>query len=121
MNYNELKELLSKYGFCIEKIEPYDRTLYCFTNNPLFLTEEHENVFATAKFGKGKKLLCIVWFDKISISDDLLIFDNLEKGVDYDSKDLPQKIEKRFGLVEKNIKKAATKLKLKEINKDFKL
>ena len=37
------------------------------------------------------------------------------------NKDFIQKIEKRFGYVQKDIKKTIAKLKLKEINKDFEL
>ena len=89
-------------------------------NNTMFDETDCNDIFATAKFGMEHKLISIKWFDKISVSNDSLVFDEDKTGMDfYLNKDFIQKIEKRFGCVQKDIKKASIKLKLKEINKDF--
>lgn len=121
MNYNELKELLSRYGFCIENISTNDRNLYCFTNNPLFLTESHENVFATAKFGLLNELIDISWFDNLYVSKDNIGFSEMEKDIfaNYNSPRITEKIEKRLNKIQLDIKNAIVKLKKQKIEKDF--
>ena len=120
MNYNELKELLSKYGFCIENITPRARTLYCFTNNPLFLTKKNEHVFATAKFGSVDEIIDIYWFDELHMFEDHLIFSEIEKGkfVNYSQK-IAERIEKRLNDIKLNIKKTIVRLKKQKIEEDF--
>ena len=119
MNYYELKELLSRHGFCIENISTYDRKGYCFTNNPLFLSEDHENVFATAKFGLLNELIDISWFDELSVSQDNLVFSEMEKGTFVNSPKITEKIEKRLNKIQLNIKNAIVKLKKQKIEEDF--
>lgn len=119
MNYNELKELLHKYGFFIEDIAPNDRTLYCFTNNPLFLTAFQENVFATAKFGLGNELIDISWFDELSVTQENLGFSEYEKGVFVNSPNITKKIETRLNKIQLDIKKAVVRLKKLTIEEDF--
>ena len=119
MNYNELKELLNKYGFCIENIAPNDKTLYCFTNNPLFLTDFQENVFATAKFGLFDELIDISWFDDLSVSEDNLGFSEMEKAIFVNSPKIAEKIEKRLNKIQLDIKKAVVRLKKLTIEEDF--
>ena len=119
MNYNELKELLHKYGFFIEDIAPNDRTLYCFTNNPLFLTAFQENVFATAKFGLVDELIDISWFDSLSVCQDNLGFSEMEKGIFVNSPNITEKIEKRLNKIQLDIKKAVVRLKKLTIEEDF--
>ena len=119
MNYNELKELLHKYGFCIEEIAPNDRTLYCFTNNPLFLTAFQENVFATAKFGLVDELIDISWFDALSVCQDNLGFSEMKKGIFVNSPNITEKIEKRLNKIQLDIKKAIVRIKKLTIEEDF--
>ena len=119
MNYNELKELLHKYGFFIEDIAPNDRTLYCFTNNPLFLTAFQENVFATAKFGLVNELIDISWFDELSVTQENLGFSEYEKGVFVNSPNITKKIETRLNKIQLDIKKAVVRLKKLTIEEDF--
>jgi len=121
MNYNELKELLSRYGFCIENISTYDRKVYCFTNNPLFLSEDHENVFATAKFGLLNELIDISWFDKLYVFQDNIEFSQEETHsfANYSSPKITEKIEKRLNKIQLDIKNAIVKLKKQKIEEDF--
>lgn len=119
MNYNELKALLHKYGFCIEKIAPNDRTLYCFTKNPSFLTDFQENVFATAKFGLVDELIDISWFDELSVCQENLGFSEYEKGVFVNSPNITEKIEKRLNKIQLDIKKALVSLKKQKFEEDF--
>ena len=120
MNYNELKELLSRYGFCIENISTYDRNLYCFTNNPLFDTESNGNVFATARFGGlVAELIDISWFDDLSVYQDNLVFSEMEKGTFVNSPKITEKIEKRLNKIQLDIKNAIVRLKKQKIEEDF--
>lgn len=124
MNYDELKEIITRHGFIIDRYEDNwyscKLSLYIHANNTMFDETDCNDIFATAKFGMEHKLISIKWFDKISVSNDSLVFDEDKTGMDfYLNKDFIQKIEKRFGCVQKDIKKASIKLKLKEINKDF--
>lgn len=123
MNYDELKEIVTRHGFVIDKYDSkcINEHLYIHANNTMFDDTGCDDVLATVIFGKAHKFIRILWFDKLSISKKSLVFSEVKKGEDYDSKDLAQKIEKRFGLIQKNIKKTIAKLKLKEINKDFEL
>ncbi|MBO7694762.1 MAG: hypothetical protein J6T10_19270 [Methanobrevibacter sp.] len=122
MNYNELKEIVTRHGFVLDKYDGNcynsNEHLYIHANNTMFDDTGCNDVLATVIFGKAK-LIRILWFDKLSVSKKSLFFEEVKKGEDYDSKDLVQKIETRFGLIQNNIKKAIVKLKLKEINKDF--
>ena len=122
MKYNELKELLSRYGFCIENISYYDRNLYCFTNNPLFDTESNGNVFATARFGLLDELIDISWFDNLYVAQDYIEFLENETNTfaNYNSPRIPEKIEKRLNKIQLDIKNAIVKLKKQKIEKDFK-
>lgn len=119
MNYDELKALLHKYCFCIEQIAPNDRTLYCFTNNPSFLTDFQENVFATAKFGLIDELIDISWFDELSVYQENLGFSEYEKGVFVNSPNITEKIEKRLNKIQLDIKKALVSLKKQKFEEDF--
>ena len=121
MNYNELKELLSRYGFCIENITYYDRNLYCFTNNPLFDTEYQENVFATAKFGLSEELEEISWFDELYVNQDNIGFSDNETNsfANYSSPRISGKIEKRLNKIQLDIKNAIVRLKKQKIEEDF--
>lgn len=122
MYYNELKELLSKYGFCIENITFYDRNLYCSTNNPLFDTESNGNVFATARFGGlSEELVNISWFDNIYVSKDNIRFSEMEKDIfaNYSSPRITEKIEKRLNKIQLDIKNAIVRLKKQKIEEDF--
>lgn len=121
MNYNELKELLSRYGFCIENITFYDRNLYCSTNNPLFLTKSHENVFATARFALDDELVNISWFDNLYVAQDHIEFTEEETNsfANYSSPKITEKIEKRLNNIQLNIKNAIVKLKKQKIEEDF--
>lgn len=125
MNYNELKELLSRYGFCIENISStYDRNLYCYTKNPLFLTESLENVFATARFAlddEDDELVNISWFDNLYVAQDHIEFTEEETNsfANYSSPKIPEKIEKRLNKIQLDIKNAIVKLKKQKIEEDF--
>lgn len=119
MNYNELKELLSRYGFCLENIYIYDRKLYCFTNNPLFLTEDHANVFATASFGLLDELIDISWFDNLYVSQDHIEFLDMETDMFVVSPKITEKIERRLNKIKLNIKNAIVRLKKQQIEEDF--
>lgn len=119
MNYNELKELLSRYCFCIENISTYDRNLYCYTKNPLFLPKSNDNVFATAKFGLVDELIDISWFDNLSVYQDNLVFSEMEKGTFVNSPKITEKIEKRLNKIQLDIKNAIVRLKKQKIEEDF--
>ena len=124
MNYDELKEIVTRHGFVIDKYDynwySGNISLYIHANNTMFDETGCNDVLATAIFGNSHNCIRILWFDKLNISKNLR-FAEVKKGVDCNSKDLAQIIENRLGLVKKNIKKAIAKLKLKEINKEFEL
>ena len=114
MNYNELKEIVTRHGFVIDNyndnLYSCNVHLYIHANHSMFDDTGCNDVLATVIFGKAK-FIRILWFDKLSVSKKSLVFAEVKKGEDYDSKDLADKIIKviddddlRFKLVENGIK-----------------
>ena len=94
MNYDELKEIVTRHCFVIDKYDynwySGNISLYIHANNTMFDETGCNDVLATAIFGNSHNCLRILWFDKLNVSKKLLRFSEVKKGVDWDSKDLAQ-------------------------------
>ena len=60
MNYDELKEIITRHGFIIDRYEDNwyscKLSLYIHANNTMFDETDCNDIFATAKFGMEHKL-----------------------------------------------------------------
>jgi hypothetical protein len=85
------------------------------------LTESHENVFATAKFGLLDELIDISWFDNLYVFQDSIAFGDEETNsfANFSSPRITEKIEKRLRKIQLDIKNAIVRLKKQNIEEDF--
>ena len=124
MTYDEIKEIVNKYGFIIGDLQEYSNrpTQYSSCHiryeSDIFSSDNSDDVWCTVVFyPKSDEVRKIQFYPKIIVSNGYLAFS--PELINIDENVTLTKFKKKCISISKKIKEAYIKRKIKDIEKEF--